>query len=178
MTMQQIVLTIGGNTKRSRFTHEAKVDWEKLPEESRAFIIRYGVKQYLADGTAGAETEAEFKAGVDSRVAKLLAADFTRAKGEGNAKPDTPEGRALKLAKAFLREQIKTANAKALAADAKAEPLKPAPEVIEASAKKMLAANGKWLAEAKAQIEREKALAGEETGEEDIMALLGIEPEA
>lgn len=103
--MSNIQLTIGGNTKRSRTgQHPVEVDFDALPEESRAFIIAYGLKQYLADGMAGATTEAEAKAGVDERLRKLAEADFRRTRGEAGPTDDEAT-----LAKQIAREEIRTA---------------------------------------------------------------------
>lgn len=98
-------LTIGGNTKRSKTgQHKVNIDFGALPPESQTFIVRYGLKQYLADGMAGATTEAEAAEGVNQRVAKLLAADFTRTRGESGPTDDEAT-----LAKQIAREEIRTA---------------------------------------------------------------------
>lgn len=165
MAQSIINLVIGGKTKRSNTgQHPVSLDWNALPDESQAFVIAYGLKQYLADGMAGKETEADAKAGVEARVAKLLAADFTRTRGEGNAKPDSVEGRALKLARAFIRAKLKSANKTA------------EKEQVDAAAKKLVETQPKWKVEAKSQLDAEAAtnaaLAEDES--DDILAdLLG-----
>lgn len=111
MNIGNIELTVGGKTKRSsNGQHTVQIDWENLPDESRAFIVRYGLKQYLADGAAGAGSNAELVAGVDARMVKLANADFTRTRGDGPAKPDTEERIALRLAKELIRAKAKAAN--------------------------------------------------------------------
>lgn len=139
-------LTIGGDTKRSsKGKHPVTIDWDALPDASQEFVIRYGLKQYLADGMAGAEDEAEAKAGVAERKRKLIEADFSRTRGEGSDKPDTVDTRALKLARAFIREKLKAANAQAdkdkIAEAAKA--LIEADESFRKEAKKQLDAEAK-----------------------------------
>lgn len=109
--MTTIQLTIGGKSKRSRLgQHSVAIEWDKLPDASQLFVINYGLRQYLADATAGAGTEADAKAGIESRVRKLQDADFSRTRGEAADKPDTVEGRFLKLARADIRERLKAAN--------------------------------------------------------------------
>ena len=83
------------------------VDFADLPEASRAFIIEYGLKQYIQDGAAVsktfasgdrkgvAKTEAEIAeekaAGVKERLENLASGEFTR---RGPAQPKaTPEER-------------------------------------------------------------------------------------
>lgn len=108
--MTKIEMQIGGATKRSKYTPKAvSIEWDKLPPASQDFVIRYGLKQYLADGVAGAEDQAAFDAGVDERLGKLTSGDLSRTKGEGKAKPDTELGRAQKLAKESIRAKIKDA---------------------------------------------------------------------
>lgn len=105
-----INLTIGGTTKRSNNgQHTVEIDFDALPDASRDFVIRYGLKQYLADGAAGAGSNAELVAGVEERVRKLREADFQRTRGEGSAKPDTEERIAMKLAKELIRVKAKAA---------------------------------------------------------------------
>lgn len=95
-------LTIGGTTKKSRFTPvPVTINWADLPDEAKAFAIQYGVKQYLADGGAGAKDQAEFAEGVQERLAKLESGDFSRAKGERQAS-DSVEV----VAKQVARERI------------------------------------------------------------------------
>lgn len=115
MTEQNIIaLEIGGKTKKSRFAVKAvSLDWNSLPDASQAFVIRYGLKQYLQDAMAGAESEAEAHTGVDDRVAKLVSGDLARTKGEGVRRPDTVESRTMALARDFIRKALKDANATA-----------------------------------------------------------------
>lgn len=80
---------------------ERTVDFESLPEASKAFVIRYGITQYVADGAAGATNDAEFVEGIDTRITKLREADFSRTAGEPGA-TDDPEV----LATAIAREEI------------------------------------------------------------------------
>jgi hypothetical protein len=165
-----ITLKIGGNTKRSRFAaFERTVDVATLPANAMAFIVHYGLKQYLQDGMAGAETEAEAVAGVDERIGKLKSGDLSRARGESD-KPDSVESRAIKLAKAFLRDQLKAANKTA-----------PKEKVAEAAAT-LVTSQPKWKAEAKKQLDNE-AKAKEALSDEDSAAILADllgtdEPEA
>jgi len=146
-----IELTIGGNTKRSRTgQHPVKIEWDKLPEAAQDFIVKYGLKQYLADGMAGAENEADAKSGVESRVAKLLSGDLTRAKGETVTRTDTPEGRALKNAKAAIRQAMKEANISQ----------KEMGEAIAEAAADYVKNDPTWIEEAKAELAMEKKKAG------------------
>jgi hypothetical protein len=107
------------------------------------------LKQYLADAMAGAESEAEAHDSVKGRVAKLLAGDLSRQRGDGTAKPDTLEGRAIKLAKAFIRDQLKAANAKA------------EKEQIDEAAKELVKDDPKWTKEAKTQLDAETSMKAE-----------------
>ncbi len=165
MNIGTMTITVGGKTKRSNNgQHTVAVDWDNLPAESRAFVITYGLKQYLADGAAGAGSNAELVDGVNARAAKLANADFTRTRGDGPAKPDTEERIALRLAKELIREAAKAKNA-TLDKDA-----------VEAAAKTFLASDHEKakaiLAEAKRQISA-KAKVNESAGE-DVLASLGL----
>jgi len=144
-------LTIGGNTARSKTgQHPVKVDYDALPDASRDFLQRYGIKQYLADGMAGAANVAEAKAGVEARLAKLLSGDLARTRGEGKEAPDTVETRALKLVRAAIRATMKAKNVKANK------------ETVNDAAAKVLAdeAKGKaWRAKAKQQLDDEAKMA-------------------
>ncbi len=109
--MTTINMQIGGATKRSKFQPKTvEIAWAALPQASQDFIVRYGLKQYLADGVAGCESQDEFNKGVDERLNKLVSGDLTRTKGEGAKRPDTETGRAQKLAKESIRAKIKEAN--------------------------------------------------------------------
>lgn len=139
-----IELVIGGNTKRSRTgQHPVSVDFDALPETSKAFIVSYGLKQYLADGMAGAETEADAKAGVEARVQKLQSGDLSRQRGEGASKADTVEGRALKLAREAIRASLKAANQTA------------EKELIAEAAKEFIKTDESFMKEAKKQLDQE-----------------------
>lgn len=110
MTMQ---LTIGGNTKRSKLgTFDVELpDFDVLPEKTRDFVIAYGLKQYLADGMAGAADRSAAQEGIDKRVTKLVEGDFTRTRGE-STKVDSVDQRALKLIRQFIRDQAKAQSLK------------------------------------------------------------------
>lgn len=144
-----IELTIGGQTKRSKFAPKAvAVDFAALPQASQDFIVRYGLKQYLADGVAGAESQEDFNTGVEERLGKLKSGDLTRTKGDGAKKPDTETGRAQKLAKDAIRAKIKAAG------------LETTPEQREEIFAKFFADEEKmkpFAAEAKRQLAAEKA---------------------
>lgn len=144
-------LVIGGNTKRSKTgQHPVKVDFDALPEASRAFVTRYGLKQYLADGMAGCENVADAKAGIDARLAKLLSGDLTRTKGEVSAKTDTPLGRAIKNAKVAVIAAMKEANIST----------KDMKEAILEAAKDQVESDPTWLEEATAELAMEQKKAG------------------
>lgn len=83
------------------------IDFATLPEASQAFVIEYGLKQYIQDGAAvsktftdkdrkgqaktEAEIEAEKREGVEERLANLVSGEFSR---RGPAAPKrTPEER-------------------------------------------------------------------------------------
>lgn len=157
--MTMIELVIGGNTARSKTgQHPVNVEWDKLPDASKDFIQRYGLKQYLADGMAGCENVADAKAGIEARVAKLLSGDLTRTKGEASIKTDSPEGRALKNAKAAIRQAMKEANISQ----------KDMAEAIAEAAQAQVANDPTWLEEATAELAMEKKKAGKL----DLSALL------
>lgn len=158
-------MTIGSTGKRARFEPKTvQLDMAALPKESVEFALAYGLKQYIADGAAGSEDQAGFNLGVDQRVRKLLEADFARTKGEGQAKPDTEEGRAKKLASMAIREKLKQAGAKA------------DPKAVSEAAAKMVAADPKWKKAAAKQLAEEAKLRAEaaegDEGEDAIMAAL------
>lgn len=154
-----IELIIGGKTARSTLgQHPVKIDWETLPSASVDFIVNYGLKQYLADAMAGAENEADAKAKIEGRLAKLVAGDMSRTRGEGKDAPDTEGSRALKLARAAIRTAMKAANVKA------------DKEAINEAASKMVASDDSWLAKAKAQLAEETKL----SAGVDISGLLAL----
>lgn len=109
--MTTFQLIIGGTSKRSKFQREVSFD---LPETSVDFITKYGLKQYLADKTAGAKTADDFNAGIDEGLRRIAESDFTRAKGEGNGlgQPDTAERRFAKLVRTFINSKVKAAGLK------------------------------------------------------------------
>jgi hypothetical protein len=160
----KITLTIGGKTKRSNNgQHPVTIDWNALPDNAQEFVIKYGLKQYLADGMAGAESEAEAKAGVEARVAKLVSGDLSRTNAGGD-KPDTETGRALKLARVAIRTQAKAKNVTLTK------------EQVAEAAKSWVEKNPKWLAEAKRQLAEEaKAAAAvdEDEADEIFASLIG-----
>lgn len=154
-------LTLGGKTKRSTLgTHTVQVDWDALPEPSKDFAIRYGLRQYLADAMAGAEDEADAKAKVDARLAKLVSGDLTRTQGSGGLnKPDTVDTRAAKLARAVIMSALKDANQKA------------EKDVITAAVKAMVEGDPQYKEMAAQQI---KAETGMKTAKTLDLASLGI----
>lgn len=165
MNIGTLNVTVGGKTKRSNNgQHTVAIDWDNLPAESRAFVITYGLKQYLADGAAGATSPADLIAGVDARVTKLATADFTRTRGDGPAKPDTEERIALRLAKEVIRAALKVKEATV------------EKEKLDEMAKAFLAGENpkakEILAEAARQM-KAKAKVGE-TPADDILADLGL----
>ena len=168
MNIGTIELTIGGKTTRSlNGQHTVTVDWENLPEPSRSFIIRYGLKQYLADGAAGAANHDELVGGVDARMTKLANADFQRTRGDGSAKLDTEERIALRLAKEMIRAKLK------------ANKLEAPKEKVEAAAVALLAKDtdeAKGIkAEAKRQMTAKAKLAeASDAGADAMLAELGL----
>lgn len=146
--MTQLDLTIGGTSKRSKIAPFTRsVDFDALPEASRAFVIRYGLKQFLADGMAGETEQANAESGVDARIAKLLSGDLSRSRGEREI-VDTVESRALKMARAAIRDKLKAANVTA------------EKEKVAEAAKALVASQPKWKAEAKKQLDAEAAAKG------------------
>lgn len=158
-----LTLTIGRDSDKAKFkARTVTIDLHTLPNESLAFALHYGLKQYIADGTAGSADQGGFDVGVDQRVKKLKEADFRRASGERGPKQDTPESLALKNATAALRKRLAAAGQKA---DASA---------IKAAAQKAVEANPKWVADAKKELaERAKLIDSLDLG--DILGdLLGM----
>lgn len=157
-------LTLGGATKRSKIVpFERTVTWDGLPDNAQEFIVRYGLKQYLADAMAGATEQSDAVAKVDARLAKLMSGDLSRTRGEGSDKPDTETGRALKLAKAAIRAKLKEANKTA------------DKDAVNAAAQNLVDAQPKWLKEAKKQLEAEaaaNAALAEEEGDDILADLL------
>lgn len=158
-----ITLKIGGTTKRSRFEPKpVSLDWDNLPDASQKFVIEYGLRQYLADAMAGAESQSEAYDNIDERVGKLTSGDLSRTKGEAKAKPDTEESRAIKLAAAFIRDQLKQANAKAEAAQ------------IKEAAQALVEADPAYLKEAKRQLAEEAKLKAAEPSDAAAGVLASI----
>lgn len=147
--MTIIALTIGGATKRSTLgQHAVEFDWDAMPDTSKDFIVRYGLRQYIADAMAGAENEADAKAKIEARATKLRSGDLARTKGEAKDAPDSVASRAIKLATATIRAALKAANAKA------------DKEVIKAGAAELVRTQPKWTEDAQAQLDAEKTMGG------------------
>lgn len=158
----KLELTIGSTGKRSRFTPLAvSLDWDALPDASQRFVIMYGLRKYLQDARAGIEDEKEAREASLARVEKLKSGDLSRTKGEAREKPDTVESRALKLASAFIREELKKVEAKAEAS------------AIREAAQELVRDEPKWKAEAKKQLDAEAGLKEpNEAGKAVIASLL------
>jgi len=156
-----IELTIGGTTKRSNNGQTTvSVDWENLPEASRSFVIAYGLKQYLADGAAGAQSNDELTQGVAERLRKLETADFVR-KGTGVERGDTESTLALRFAKDAIKAACKAQNMAA-----------PGKEKLGEMAKGLVASNPKYTADAKKELERRAKAAEAFAGDDAMQALL------
>jgi len=168
--MAQVVLTIGGESKKSKWAkREVSVDWDKLPAASQDFVKRYGLKQYIADGMAGATTQAEANEGIDDRLRKLKEADFKRSVGDRGPTND-PNVLARQMAMTVVKDTFKEKN---IALPEKSK--------LQSIADAYFTKNEKDLVkEATRQIENRKKLAqaAAEAAGDDIMAALGLDPEA
>jgi hypothetical protein len=146
--VNELVLQIGRTGEKAKFQgREVKIDLRTIPAASLAFALQYGLKQYIADGTAGSEDQTGYDVGIDQRLAKLAEGDFTRKTGERATRADTPEGRAKKLAVAAIRAKLQAAGQKADVAK------------INEAAAKMVEAQPVWLERAKKMLKEEAALA-------------------
>lgn len=158
-----MVLQIGRTGEKAKYQGRlVTIDLSALPTESVRFALEYGLKQYIADGTAGSEDQTGYDVGIDQRLRKLAEGDFTRASAERGPKADTAEGRAKKLAVAAIRSKLEAAGQKA---DAKA---------INEAAGKMVAAQPVWLERARKALAEEAKMAAA-TDIDDILAdMLGL----
>lgn len=165
-----VQITIGRDSDKAKFKSKlVQIDLSTLPDDAIAFALHYGLKQYIADGTAGSADQGGFDVGVEQRVKKLKEADFRRASGERGPKQDTPESLALKNATAALRKRLAAAGQKA---DASA---------IKAAAQKAVEANPKWVADAKKELaERAKLIDSLDLGDilGDLLGMTDNEEEA
>lgn len=163
-TESRLTLQIGRTGDKAKFQgREVMIDLATLPAASVMFALTYGLKQYIADGTAGSEDQAGYDLGIDQRLRKLAEGDFSRKTGEGRGpRTDTPEGRAIKLAKVAIKAKLEAAGAKAEAAK------------ITEAAKKMVDAQPVWLERAKKQLADEAKLADGADFEDLIDGLLGL----
>lgn len=161
-----VTITIGRDSDKAKFKAKTvEIDLSKLPADSLAFALHYGLKQYIADGTAGSADQTGFDVGVDMRVKKLAEADFRRAAGERGPRADTPQSLAVKLATEALRKQLAAKGAKA---DAKA---------ITEAAKKAVEANPAWIKRAEKEL-AERAKLAETLDLGDILGdLIGLVPD-
>lgn len=104
-TIAANVFEYGGRKRKGdkpAFTKFSRtIDFTTLPAESQAFLIRYGITQYTVDGMNTADSDSEAQAAVDARIAKLVAADFSRESGGGFVTND-PEV----LANTIAREEL------------------------------------------------------------------------
>lgn len=165
---QELVIQIGRTGEKAKFQGKlVKIDLTALPVESIRFALEYGLKQYIADGTAGSEDQTGYNVGIDQRLAKLAEGDFSRKTGEREAKGDSPEGRAKKMAVAAIKAKLAASGAKA---DAKA---------INEAAAKMVEAQPVWLEKAKKALAEEAKMAEAADVGDILNDLLGLtEPTA
>lgn len=166
---QELVIQIGRTGEKAKFQgKEVKLDLTKLPMTSIVFALTYGLKQYIADGTAGSEDQTGYNVGIDQRLAKLAEGDFTRKSAEGTTRSDSPEGRAKKMAVAAIKAKLAASGAKA---DAKA---------INEAAAKMVEAQPVWLEKAKKALAEEAKMAeAADVGDilNDLLGLTGDDAE-
>lgn len=103
------------------------VNFDDLPEESRSFVIEYGLRQYIQDGAAVSKTftdkerkgqvktddeiAAEKQDGVLERLENLKSGEFTR-RGVGEAKMTPEERERSNVIMAALTAAAKAANVK------------------------------------------------------------------
>lgn len=162
-TSHIVTLQIGRTGEKAKFQgREVTIDLTAMPADSLAFALIYGLKQYIADGTAGSEDQTGYDVGIEQRLAKLAEGDFSRKAGERGPRADTPEGRAKKLAVAAIRQKLKAAGQDATAAK------------INEAAAKMIDAQPVWLERARKALAEEAKLA-DATDIGDIMeGLLGL----
>lgn len=165
---QELTIQIGRTGEKAKFQgKEVKIDLTKLPMASIVFALTYGLKQYIADGTAGSEDQTGYNVGIQQRLDKLAEGDFTRKSGEREAKGDSPEGRAKKMAVAAIKAKLAASGAKA---DTKA---------INEAAAKMVEAQPVWLEKAKKALQEEAKMAEAADVGDILNDLLGLtEPEA
>lgn len=164
-----IQLNIGGDNARSKFKAvPTTIDWDKLPQASKDFIVRYGLKQYLADGTVKAETQAQYAEAISARVKKLNDADFSRTVGQSGP-TDDPETEGRRLAHNDVLDFMKENGIKA---DKDA--------VKKASEAQFTAKRDDYVARGEAAIKARKASAKAIVGDanEDVLKALGIKPKA
>lgn len=150
--MTKFDITVGSTGKRNKIgTFTVPVAWDALSDEVQIFIIKHGLKQYLADAAAGVTDRSDAEARIKAKLAKLVSGDLSRSRGEGPSRPDTVDSRALKMARDHIRTLLKEANEKA------------DKEAIAEAAKLLVAEEPKWKKEAKAQLDREAQLKAEPT---------------
>lgn len=156
-------LQIGRTGEKAKFQGRlVEIDIAKLPAASVVFALQYGLKQYIADGTAGSEDQTGYNVGIDQRLAKLAEGDFTRKASEGTTRSDSPEGRAKKMAVAAIKAKLAASGAKA---DAKA---------INEAAAKMVEAQPVWLEKAKKALAEEAKMAEAADVGDILNDLLGL----
>jgi hypothetical protein len=103
------------------------ITFDSLPEESKSFVIEYGLRQYVQDGAAVSKTftsgetkgmvktdeqiATEKREGVEERVANLLSGDFTR-RGPSAARKTPEEIERESYIMAELKAAAKASNVK------------------------------------------------------------------
>lgn len=151
------------------------IDYDELPETSRAKILEYGLTQYIGDGAAGAGDQVDFNSGIDDKVAKLKSGDFSRESGPiGGNMYDSVEKLVAAKVRAMIAGALKAASMEvtkevraAMVASFIATPEKVAPIIAAAEAE---------IAAHKAALGAVKADAKIETGTSaaDALAALGL----
>lgn len=159
----KVNLQIGRTGEKAKFQgQQVTIDLAGLPHASVIFALQYGLKQYIADGTAGSEDQAGYDLGIRLRLEKLAEGDFSRKAGERGPRADTAEGRAKKMAIAAIRAKLVAAGQKA---EAKA---------IAEAAGKMVEAQPVWLERAKKALAEEAKLADATDIGDVLEGLLGL----
>lgn len=90
------------NVQITKLNQTRQIDWDNLPETSRDYFIRYGLKKALNDSMAGAENDAEAEALVDKRIAKVL-------EGTMGTREVGPRDPVAAAAKAIAETKVKNA---------------------------------------------------------------------
>lgn len=93
-------------TRQRKIFHTVEIDFDKLPESSKRYVIEYGLKQSLGDSHVSAENDSEAVSFIEKRLAKIL--EGTMGTRTSSAEPADPvEAEMVKMARNAVESKLR-----------------------------------------------------------------------